>query len=401
MDATLLVVNSGSSSVKLALYHCHDFTPVASALAERLGDPEARLTLKTPEKHTRSLAEGAGHQQAIDQALAGFRELGLLDGAPRAIGHRVVHGGEAFTRSVRIDASVRDAIRQCTPLAPLHNPANLAGIEAMTVLYPDLPQVAVFDTAFHQSLSPQAYLYALPYHLYEQHGVRRYGFHGTSHRFMLSRTAAHLGKVPEQTSLISAHLGNGCSITAIHNGCSRDTSMGLTPLEGLVMGTRSGDLDPGLFDFLIQQGRSPEAINHMLNRDSGLMGLSGGLSNDMRSLIEARERGDEQAALAVSVFCYRLARYIGTMNVASGAPDALVFTGGIGENSAEVRQETLAHLTHMGFALDAGHNRDHGQRRNGEIQAEGSYPILVIATDEERVIAEDTATLTLDGSPLH
>ncbi|MDX1590069.1 MAG: acetate kinase [Oleiphilaceae bacterium] len=397
MDSTLLVVNSGSSSLKLALYRRHDFTPLASALAERLGSSDAALTVRTDEKHHRNLPPEAGHQQAIDRALALFRELGLLEGPPSAIGHRVVHGGEAFTRSVVIDDPVLEAIRQCTPLAPLHNPANLAGIEAMTALYPQQPQVAVFDTAFHQSLAQEAYLYALPYRLYREQGVRRYGFHGTSHRYMLSRTAAHLGQSPQNTSLISAHLGNGCSITAIRDGQSRDTSMGLTPLEGLVMGTRSGDLDPGLFDFFIQQGQSPESINRMLNRESGLLGLSG-LSNDMRSLIEARDQGHEQAALAVSVFCYRLARYIGAMSVASGRPDALVFTGGIGENSAVVREETLSHLAHLGFAVDPDHNGDHGRRRQGEIQAEGSHRILVIATDEERVIAEDTAALTQDES---
>ncbi|TVP52134.1 MAG: acetate/propionate family kinase, partial [Halomonadaceae bacterium] len=347
MDTTILVVNCGSSSLKLALYQRQGLKPLGTALAERLGSPEARLTVRGKHKRCHALRADDNHQSAIHSALDAFRQAGLLQGDPVAVGHRVVHGGEAFTRSAVIDQPVLKAIHQCTPLAPLHNPANLAGIEALTGLYPQLPQVAVFDTAFHQSLPPAAYLYALPYHLYQEQRVRRYGFHGTSHRYMLGRTAAHLGQSEQNTSLISAHLGNGCSITAIRNGESRDTSMGLTPLEGLVMGSRSGDIDPGLFDFFIQQGQTPAMVSQMLNKESGLLGLSG-LSNDMRSLIEARDQGHEQAALAVDVFCYRLARYIGTMGVASGTPDALVFTGGIGENSAVVREQTLAHLSHLG-----------------------------------------------------
>jgi len=392
MSRTLLVVNSGSSSLKLALYESENYHQLASALAERLGSPEARLTVEGTEKHRQSLAADVDHQQAIRTALKQFEQHGWLEGVPAGIGHRVVHGGEAFTGSVVITDAVMQSIEDCTPLAPLHNPANLEGIRVMQGLYPKTPQVAVFDTAFHQSLPRHAFLYALPYDLYQKHSVRRYGFHGTSHRFMLTRTAALLGKQPQETSLISAHLGNGCSITAIHKGQSMDTSMGLTPLEGLVMGTRCGDIDPGLFDFFIQKGYSADRINQMLNKESGLQGISG-LSNDMRTLIEASDEGHEQARLAVEVFCFRLARYIGAMMVSAGSLDALVFTGGIGENSAQVRAQTLSHLSALGFTVDPDHNADHGKGRDGRIEGDNSHTVLVIPTDEERVIAEDTAAL--------
>ena len=391
MESTLLVVNCGSSSLKLAIYTLPEYRIQAAAVAERLNSGEAILRLKAPTESTQIL-EQDDHRTAIRSALALFARAGVLDAQPDGIGHRVVHGGEAFTGSVLITEAVQNSIESCASLAPLHNPANLEGIRILQELYPEVPQVAVFDTAFHQTLPRQAYLYALPYSLYQTHGVRRYGFHGTSHRFMLTQAASRLGKEEFQTSLISAHLGNGCSITAIRNGQSVDTSMGLTPLEGLVMGTRSGDIDPGLFDFFLNKGWAPQEINRMLNRDSGLQGVSG-LSNDMRTLVEAANEGNDQADLAVDVFCFRLARYIGAMMASLEDLDALVFTGGIGENSAAVRSRTLKQLSLLGFHLDEKANADHGRSTQGAIHARDGHTVLVIPTDEERVIASDTAQL--------
>ena len=367
----LLIINAGSSSLKLTLATLPDYTVLAAFLAERLGTASPALNQKAPQSASESLTADAGHHEALEACLERLREQRLLTQAPDAIGHRVVHGGERFTDSAVVNDDVIDAIRACSSLAPLHNPANLEGIRAMQTLYPTSPQVAVFDTAFHQTLPEAAYHYAIPHRLYREHGVRRYGFHGTSHRWILQQAAQRLGQTPEKTSIISAHLGNGCSVTAVHNGQSVDTSMGLTPLEGLVMGTRSGDVDPGLFDFLLHRGYTAETIHDMLNRESGLLGLSG-VSHDMRTLTEAAEDGHEQADLAVNVFCFRLARYIGAMMASLDRLDALVFTGGIGENSALVRDRTLARLGIFGLTQEA---------------------VMVIPTDEEQMIALDTQRL--------
>lgn len=391
----LLIVNSGSSSLKLGIASMPPYRVLGSLVAERLGTQEPILKMESPRQLQHSLPAGADHRTALEACLAECSDQGLLTRQPDGVGHRVVHGGETFTESTPITDEVIKAIEACASLAPLHNPANLAGIQAMRQLYPSVPQVAVFDTAFHQTLPRHAYLYALPYSLYREHGVRRYGFHGTSHRFMLQQAACLVNKAENEACLISAHLGNGCSITAIRNGRSVDTSMGLTPLEGLVMGTRSGDIDPGLFDFLSQRGWSSEHINQTLNRDSGLKGLSE-LSNDMRTLTEAADSGSGQAALAVEVFCFRLARYIGAMMASLPRLDALVFTGGIGENSATVRAQTLSHLALLGFRLDDGANSDHGHANRGAVHAAGHYPVLVIPTDEEQVIAMDTLRFTGD-----
>mgnify|MGYP006282189525 CR=1 FL=1 len=391
-EQQILIVNSGSSSLKLSIAGLPPYRVLGSLVAERLGTEDAVLRMEAPGQTQRSLPD-ATHHSALAAGLALFQEQGLLVQAPDGVGHRVVHGGETFTQSTIVSDEVISAIEQCASLAPLHNPPNLEGIRAMRGIYPDVPQVAVFDTAFHQTLPRHAYLYALPYALYEEHGVRRYGFHGTSHRFMLRETARLKEQSEAHTCLISAHLGNGCSITAIRDGRSVDTSMGLTPLEGLVMGTRCGDIDPGLFDFLCQRGWSPEEINDLLNRESGLKGLSG-LSNDMRTLTEAAETGNDRAALAVEVFCFRLARYIGAMMASLPRLDALVFTGGIGENSAQVRARTIAHLALLGFRLDEGANGCHGAGHDGAIHATGHHPVLVIPTDEEQVIAMDTAAIT-------
>lgn len=392
-EQRILVVNSGSSSLKLGIACVPAYRVVASLVAERLGTDEAFARIEYPDPAPVALAANSDHRAALEACLAECRRRDLLTQAPDGVGHRVVHGGETFTQSSLITDEVISAIEACSSLAPLHNPANLEGIRAMQTIYPEIPQIAVFDTAFHQTLPPYAYLYALPYALYRDQGVRRYGFHGTSHRFMLQETARMMQRDEKQTCLISAHLGNGCSITAIRNGQSVDTSMGLTPLEGLVMGTRSGDIDPGLFDFLTERGWSSDRLNRMLNRESGLLGLSE-LSNDMRTLTRAAETGNEQAALAVAVFCFRLARYIGAMMASLPRLDALVFTGGIGENSATVRARTVAHLGLLGFALNDEANRQHGEGYGGAIHACGQHPVLVIPTDEEQVIAMDTARIT-------
>lgn len=404
-----LIVNCGSSSLKLAIYAApaaaddqQPLQPRASALAERLGSDQAASHIRLPDgtKIPVELPAGADHQSAIERLLEHFSRRGLLRADPTGIGHRVVHGGEHFQSSVVIDQDTLDAIEACIPLAPLHNPANLTGIRILQSCYPKVPQVAVFDTAFHQSMPRHAFLYALPMTLYQSLGIRRYGFHGTSHRYMLAALAAHLNQAESETSLISAHLGNGCSVCAIHQGKSRDTSMGFTPLEGLVMGTRSGDVDPGLFAYLLDQGWRANAINQMLNRESGLLGLSG-MSNDMRTLVEAASQGHANAAMAIEVFCFRLARYIAAMMASLSHCDALVFTGGIGENSARVRELTLQHLALLGFSLDRAANQTHGGghggekagEKGGEIQAPQSRRIMVIPTDEESVIARDVQRL--------
>lgn len=391
-EQQFLIVNSGSSSLKLSIASLPPYQVLGSLVAERLGTEDAVLRMEAPTQ-TRQSLPNATHRTALEACLTLCQEQGLLARAPDGVGHRVVHGGETFTRSTIISEDVIGAIEDCAPLAPLHNPANLEGIRAMRGIYPEVPQVAVFDTAFHQTLPRHAYLYALPYALYQDHGVRRYGFHGTSHRFMLREAARLMDQREENTCLISAHLGNGCSITAIRDGRSVDTSMGLTPLEGLVMGTRCGDIDPGLFNFLNERGWTPDGINNLLNRDSGLKGLSG-LSNDMRTLTEAAEAGNDRAALAVEVFCFRLARYIGAMMASLPRLDALVFTGGIGENSASVRAGTLSHLQLLDFVLDDTANQCHGAGHGGAIHSRGHHPVLVIPTDEEQVIAMDTAEIT-------
>lgn len=387
MEGTILVVNCGSSSLKVALFD-KQLEKLASGLAERLGKDDAFASVKgRPDRI--ELAAGANHQEALDALVNVFRECGLLDDAPAAIGHRVVHGGETFREAALINGDVLSAIKDCASLAPLHNPVNLAGIEATTALFPKVPQVAVFDTAFHQTLPRKAYLYALPQRLYKDWGVRRYGFHGTSHQFMTGEAARMLGKTPATTSIISAHLGNGCSITAIRDGNSVDTSMGLTPLEGLVMGTRSGDVDPGLFDFLASKGMDAEEVHQLLNTESGLLGLSG-QTNDMRTLCELADHGHEPSQTAIDVFCFRLARYIGAMMASLGRLDALVFTGGIGENSSLVRQKTLGHLGLFGFTIDDELNDHHGRISDGQIEgADSRFRVLVIPTNEELVIARE------------
>lgn len=387
----ILVINCGSSSIKFALVNEAKPTFALQGLAERLGSPEAVLHWQVGDTKESLTLPGADHQSALSRVLPLAQEVagGHLDG----IGHRVVHGGEHFFASHLVDDEVLEGIRANAHLAPLHNPANLIGIEAAMALFPDLPQVCVFDTAFHQTMPEHAYRYAVPDFLYKEHAVRRYGFHGTSHRYVSKRAAEMVGVPVEDSSWLSAHLGNGCSTCAIVNGESRDTSMGLTPLEGLAMGTRSGDVDPNLHSHLARTlGWSIEQIDRMLNHDSGLKGLSG-LSNDMRTLYEARQAGHPGATLAYEVFCYRLAKSLASMACALPKLDGLIFTGGIGENSAAVRERTLEHMKLFGFQLDAEANARCTRGVGGEIQTAGTPRILVVPTNEERQIAIDTLTL--------
>lgn len=387
----ILVINCGSSSIKFALVNEAQETFILSGLAERLGSPEAVLHWQQGEHKDSLVLSGADHRLALSHLLPIVQQAAA--GELHGIGHRVVHGGEHFSGATRLDAVSLQAIRHIAPLAPLHNPANLQGIEAAMKLFPNLVQVAVFDTAFHQSLPEHAYRYAVPHALYAEHGVRRYGFHGTSHRYVSRKAAQMSGLAFDASSWLVAHLGNGSSTCAVENGHSRDTSMGLTPLEGLVMGTRSGDVDPNLHSHLSRTlGWSLEQIDSMLNKDSGLLGLSG-LSNDMRTLEQAREQGHVGASLAIEVFCYRLAKSLASMSCALRRLDGLIFTGGIGENSALIRSKTLDHLTLLGLKLDAKANTGCVRGIAGAIHADGHVRVLVVPTNEERQIALDTLAL--------
>lgn len=392
----VLVINCGSSSLKYAVIDTGERRELVIGLAQRLGSPEASLTIKAGgEKQERPLPK-AGHAEAMRAAHDDLQQRGLAAGLA-GIGHRVVHGGQLFSASVVIDAAVERGIEACVPLAPLHNPPNLLGIRICRELFPALPQVAVFDTAFHQTMPPHAYTYAVPYAWYEQHAVRKYGFHGTSHRFVSARARELLGLPPDDHALIVAHLGNGCSATAVRNERSVDTTMGLTPLEGLVMGTRSGDLDPAIIPFMAERLQADAAkVVDLLNKQSGLLGISG-VSNDMRAVLAAAEQGNARARLAIEIFCYRLAKHLAALAVPLGRVDAVVFTGGIGENSAPVRARVVEHLAVLGCRLDPARNAVHGQGSGGRISADGSTCALVVPTNEELAIALDTALLVGGG----
>lgn len=387
----IMVINCGSSSIKFALVDPGQAQFALSGLAERLGSPDAQIRWQQNGNTDSLILPNFDHRAALAQLLPLVQHA--AGGQLHGIGHRVVHGGERFTAACRLEPLSLAAIRATAPLAPLHNPTNLLGIEAAIKLFPHLPQVAVFDTAFHQSLPEHAYRYALPEHLYREHGVRRYGFHGSSHRFVSRRAAEMAGLPANASSWLVAHLGNGCSTCAVERGQSRDTSMGLTPLEGLVMGTRSGDVDPNLHGHLVRTlGWSLEQIETLLNKGSGLLGLSG-LSNDMRSLEQARAQGHPGATLAIEVFCYRLAKSLAAMSCALTQLDGLVFTGGIGENSPLIRSKTVAHLRLFNLALDEQANARTVAGLAGPIQAAGHPLVLVVPTDEERQIALDTLAL--------
>lgn len=390
---SILVINCGSSSIKFSVVRSETNVHIIKGIAERLGTAEASLKwTATGEEDSQSLGE-ADHRAAMEAIGAILNNQARLDASLVAVGHRVVHGGEAFSQSTRIDEQVLAAIESCNHLAPLHNPANVVGIRTAQHFFPNLPHVAVFDTAFHHALPERAYLYALPYSLYKDHGVRRYGFHGTSHRFVTQRAANLLGQRLEDCAFVSAHLGNGCSACAVLGGKSVDTTMGLTPLEGLVMGTRSGDVDPGLHAYLKDQlNWTIERITNTLNRESGLLGLSS-LSNDMRELIAAADRGHPHAALAIEVFCYRLAKTLAALFVSLSQVGTVIFTGGIGENAPSIRAKVIQQLAFLGFELDPERNTKHGTDNKGRITRDGHRIAMVIPTDEELMIARDTLAL--------
>ena len=401
----VLVLNCGSSSVKFQII-ATDVEAIANnsdqrlarGTIERIGgeaivaleaDQQPKQRSTEPLRDTRAAVEFILRWACSDNGPAQVQSVADI----HAIGHRVVHGGEHFTHSVLIDVDVLRAIEDCIELAPLHNPTNIKGIQAAREVFGGgLPQVAVFDTAFHQTLPDHAYLYAIPYQLYRRYRIRRYGFHGTSHRYVAYKYRQLKNLERDQTNIITLHLGNGASIAAIRNGDSIDTSMGLTPLEGLVMGTRAGDIDPAIIDFIsVKEGLSSREVEILLNKQSGLLGISG-LTNDMRELLdEERENNDRRAHLAIEVFCYRARKYIGAFLAAAGGAEAVIFTGGIGENSAEVRTRICAGLQWTGLELEPSRNAEHGRSTSGLISKDdGRLEAYVIPTDEELLIARDT-----------
>ncbi len=393
----ILVLNSGSSSVKYKLLEMTTETVLAAGKVERIGSDDAsHVHQATGHPEQREITTILDHGASIRRVLAALTRTpdGVIHGPQEiaAVGHRMVHGGEAFTASTLVTDEVRRGLRAIMDLAPLHNPANLLGIESAQALLPGVPQAAVFDTAFHATMPRSAFLYALPYAMYKRHRVRRYGFHGTSHRYVAERLADCLGRTDLQgLKVITCHLGNGCSACAIQDGQSIDTSMGFTPLEGLVMGTRSGDVDAGALAYIMtREELTPTELNSMLNKHSGLRGISG-ISGDMRQLEEEMDRGETRAREAFMLFCYRLRKYIGSYAAAMDGLDALVFTGGIGENSRRVRAEVCRHLSFLGVQLDEARNAGQGERPI--TSASARCQVWVIPTNEELVIARDTAAL--------
>jgi len=390
----ILVLNSGSSSVKYQMFDVEKQFLLAKGLVDRIGMAGAMLTHKPHDREeVRLSGEILDHTVAIEYVLSILlsKNHGVIKDKNEiaAVGHRVVHGGEAFSGSMLITPEVIKEIARCMDFAPLHNPANLKGIRAIQELLPNVPQVSVFDTAFHQTMPDYAYIYGLPYVLYQRHGIRRYGFHGTSHLYVSDRAAIMLQKPKDQLKIVTCHLGNGCSIAAIKHGKSIDTSMGFTPLEGLLMGTRSGDLDPAVVLHVMQKEElSMHEANTMLNKHSGILGLSG-VSSDMRE-IEKYYDSNDRARLAHQVFCYRLKKYIGAYAAAMGGLDTVVFTGGIGENSIVVRRDSLNNMQFYGVELDEAKNQaaDKGERNISS--AKSRVQVLVIPTNEELVIAIDT-----------
>lgn len=395
----ILVLNCGSSSIKYKLFDMTSGNVMAQGGIEKIGLPGAFLKLTDKDGKKVILEKDIpGHQEGIEFI------LGVLTDATygcikdykeiNAVGHRVVHGGEKFASSVLINQEVLDKVVECSDLAPLHNPANLKGISAMENLIPGIPQVAVFDTAFHQTMPEKAYMYGLPYEYYEKYKVRRYGFHGTSHSYVSKKAAEMMGRPYEDLKTIVCHLGNGSSVTAVMNGKSVDTSMGLTPLEGLVMGTRSGDIDPAIMEFVAQkEGLDIEGVMNVLNKKSGVFGLSGELSSDFRDLTDAMNAGDKKAKIAMDVFSYRVAKYIGSYAAAMNGVDDIVFTAGIGENDDYVREQVCSYLGYLGIEFDKELNA--GLRgKQVELSKPGSkVRVFVIPTNEELAIARETLAL--------
>lgn len=392
----ILVINCGSSSLKYQLINSETEGVLAKGLCERIGI-DGMLTYQPEggEKEKSDIAMPT-HTEAINAVLAALtnEKTGVIGDLSEvgAVGHRVVHGGEKFTSSCLINDESMKAIEECNDLAPLHNPANLIGIRACQELMPGVPMVAVFDTAFHQTMPEVAYTYGIPYEYYEKYKVRRYGFHGTSHSYVSKKTAEIVGKPYDQMKIIVCHLGNGASISAVDCGKSVDTSMGLTPLEGLVMGTRSGDLDPAIIDFVgKKEGLSLDEMNNMLNKKSGMLGISG-VSSDGRDLDAAAEAGNKRAQLALDVFDYRVIKYIGAYAAAMNGVDAIAFTAGIGENNIKMRKDVCNHLTYLGVKIDEEKNNVRGEERI--ISADDSkVQVLLVPTNEELAIARETLAL--------
>ncbi len=393
----VLVINCGSSSLKFQLINSESEKVLAKGLCERIGI-DGRLTYQ-PEGGEKAVSDKAmpTHTEAIQFVIDALTdaETGVVKSLDEigAVGHRVVHGGEKFASSVVITDEVKAAIEECNDLAPLHNPANLIGINACEKLMPGTPMVAVFDTAFHQTMPEKAYMYGLPYEYSDKYKVRRYGFHGTSHSFVSKRAAELAGKPYDAMKTIVCHLGNGASICAVENGKSVDTSMGLTPLEGLVMGTRSGDIDPAILEFIAKKEDLDIAgLMNMLNKKSGVQGLSNGLSSDFRDLEDGANNGNKCAAIALSVFCYRVAKFVGSYVAAMNGVDMIAFTAGIGENSGTVRANVMEYLTYLGIGLDAEANGKRGE----EIvisTPDSKVKVMVIPTNEELAIARETVAL--------
>lgn len=393
----VLVINAGSSSIKYQLFDAESEAVLAKGIVERIGEPEGRIVQEVDDRKIERRKRVADHSQAFKEIVENLlgKEHSVLSSTDEidAVGHRVVHGGERFTASARITNEVLEAIRECVPLAPLHNPPNLTGIEAAMKLLPDVPHVAVFDTAFHQTVPETAYVYAIPYELYKEDHIRRYGFHGTSHRYVSERAVEILGGDSETFRSITCHLGNGCSMAAVCGGRSVDTSMGLTPLEGLVMGTRSGDIDPAITFHLAEvKGWGLDEVNDLLNKKSGLLGLSG-VSNDLRSVARAADEGNRRAQLALDVFAYRVRKYVGGYLAVLGGAETIVFTGGIGENHAPTRARAVEGLEELGVCIDPDRNAEVHAVEADISTTDSRVRILVIPTNEELVIARDTAAI--------
>jgi len=393
MNKKILVINTGSSSLKFRLFNYDDLMLLSNGIVERIGEEEPIFSHSYDGRKIKEPVAAPDHKAAfkvvIDNLLS--PECGLLKDINEivGVGHRVVHGGETFAGTVYIDEAVISKMEECIPLAPLHNPPNLMGISAAKALLPNVPHIGVFDTAFHQTLQPHAYLYGLPYELYKKHHIRRYGFHGTSHKFVMKRLLEILNQSAEGLKVVTCHLGNGSSIAAIKDGVSVDTSMGMTPLEGLVMGTRTGDMDPAVVTFLMnEESLSAKEVDSLMNKKSGVLGLSG-ISNDFRDLWEAAGAGNERAKLALEVFCYRIKKYIGAYAAAMGGLTDVIFTAGIGENDNEVREKVCENLEFLGIKIDKAANA--GKKSERKITtADSKVRVWIIPTDEELMIAQET-----------
>lgn len=394
----ILVINCGSSSLKYQLINSESEEVLAKGLCERIGidgscithQPKGGEKVKTEiamPTHTQAVA--AVIEKLTDEKVGVVKSLAEID----AVGHRIVHGGEKSASSVVIDAEVMKAIEDCNDLAPLHNPANLIGINSCREIMPDVPMVAVFDTAFHQTMPKKAYLYGLPYEYYEKYKVRRYGFHGTSHDFVSNRVAEIMGRKREDLKIIVCHLGNGASVSAVKNGKCVDTSMGLTPLEGLIMGTRSGDIDPAIVSFLAdKEGKTADEIINICNKKSGVLGLSGGVSSDFRDLAQAAADGNEKADIALKTWAYHVAKYVGAYAAAMNGVDVIAFTAGVGENNVDARAEVCSYLGYLGVTINAEANKKRGEEV--EISTpDSTTKVYVVPTDEELAIARETARL--------